>query len=262
MRIRCLACEALGRAVYHAAARSPHTVDVELMRLGLHNDPAELRAILQGAIDATDAQQYDTTVLVYGLCGKATHRLRAGAVPLVIPRAHDCITLLLGSRERYERLFADNPGTYWYSADYLERGGRDAGKTLSLGNADSDEIQKIRAHFVATYGEENADYLMEAMGAWSTHYTRAAFIAMGLGDEGVTEALARGDAQRRDWTFERLEGDPGLIVRLLSGEWNDDFLVVRPGRAIVESFDTSVVKDTVVENVQSTSEDDNMKDAG
>lgn len=44
------------------------------------------------------------------------------AIPrLVIPRAHDCITLYLGSRQRYLEQFNARPGTYWYSLDYLER---------------------------------------------------------------------------------------------------------------------------------------------
>jgi hypothetical protein len=30
-------------------------------------------------------------VLAYGLCGGATAGLRAGSIPLVVPRAHDCI---------------------------------------------------------------------------------------------------------------------------------------------------------------------------
>jgi len=40
----------------------------------------------------------------------------------VVPRAHDCITLLLGSKERYAKLFGERPGTYWYSAGWLEIG--------------------------------------------------------------------------------------------------------------------------------------------
>jgi hypothetical protein len=39
---------------------------------------------------------------VYGLCNLALTSLRARAVPVVVPRAHDCITLYLGSRQRYD----------------------------------------------------------------------------------------------------------------------------------------------------------------
>src|SRR5512140_3197517 len=121
MRYRCLTCEALARPVYWCAATSPHIIDVELIRRGLHDRPADLRSQLQAMIDATPNPKYDAVLLVYGLCGQATAGLRAGVVPLVIPRAHDCITLFLGSRQRYLQQFSDNPGTYWYSQDYIER---------------------------------------------------------------------------------------------------------------------------------------------
>jgi len=150
--------------------------------------------------------------------------------------------LYLGSRERYTREFTDNPGTYWYSADYLARGGREVGRTLSMGNADQEALQKTREEFIATYGAENADYLMEAMGAWSRHYKRAAFIAMGIGEEHEAETQARSDAQQHGWTFDTLQGDLVLIRKLLHGTWDGDFLVVPPDSHVAESYDHDVVR--------------------
>ena len=57
----------------------------------------------------------------YGLCGQATAGLTAAGLPVVVPRAHDCITLFLGSRREYQHQFEDFPGTYWYAQDYVER---------------------------------------------------------------------------------------------------------------------------------------------
>src|SRR3989304_5298097 len=120
MRLAALTCEVLARSVYLCAARSPHVVDVRLNRRGLHDDPPNLRTILQAELDTISAP-YDAVVLAYGLCGGATAGLRAGSIPLVVPRAHDCITLFLGDRARYQADFVGNPGTYWYVQDYLER---------------------------------------------------------------------------------------------------------------------------------------------
>ena len=47
MHLMCLSCEVLARPLYLSAARSPHIVDIELFRKGLHNEPADLRARLQ-----------------------------------------------------------------------------------------------------------------------------------------------------------------------------------------------------------------------
>ena len=53
MKLKCLGCEALARMVYWCAAQSPHIVDVELFKLGLHINPADLRERLQEQIDRT-----------------------------------------------------------------------------------------------------------------------------------------------------------------------------------------------------------------
>lgn len=74
MRVKCLECEALARIIYLCAAHSPHIVDAELFRLGLHSEPAELRALLQSKIDAATGQGYGALLLAYGLCGQAAAR--------------------------------------------------------------------------------------------------------------------------------------------------------------------------------------------
>jgi hypothetical protein len=101
--------------VYLAAASSPHVVDVGLLRRRQDDKPPLLRDLLQVEIDAASAagQQYDAVVLAYGLCGGATAGIEARGVPVVLPRAHDCITLFLGGRDRYDTEFAAHPGTYW-----------------------------------------------------------------------------------------------------------------------------------------------------
>jgi len=175
MRLLALTCEVLARSVYLCAAHSPHVVDVRLNRRGLHDDPPNLRAILQAEIDESGAP-YDAVVLAYGLCGGATAGLRAGAIPLVVPRAHDCITLFLGDRARYQAEFTANPGTYWYVQDYLER--TDDGSAFAGVGAVSDaSALETYREYVAKYGEDNAAYLMETLGAWSSHYDRAAFVS-------------------------------------------------------------------------------------
>jgi len=232
LRFKCIACDALARPVYLSAARSPHIVDVTPARYGLHETPNKLRQALQEHIDLADEENiYDAVILAYGLCGKATHGLRAGKIPLVIPRAHDCITLFLGGRTRYTQEFSSCPGTYWYVQDYLERG--DAHNSpLSIGAHSAADAEKVYAEYVEKYGVDNAEYLMEVMGAWQSHYERAAFIDMGVANGKEVEAHARADAERKGWRFESLAGDLVLIKRLLEGNWDDHFLVLQPGQEI------------------------------
>ena len=240
MKLKCLGCEALARMVYLCAAHSPHIVDVELFRLGLHNEPSDLRARLQRHIDAATGQGYDAIVLAYGLCGQATAGLIARDIPLVIPRAHDCITLFLGDRGRYKDQFENHVGTYWYALDYVERKDS-AGTTFALGATVDTDVQGLYDQYVEKYGADNADYLMEVMGNWQKHYQRAVFIDMGVGDGSDVEGQAQSEANRRGWTFERMAGDLVLIRRLLIGDWDQDFLVLQPGQQIKMTYNDDVV---------------------
>jgi hypothetical protein len=226
--------------VYLSAAYSPHIVDIELLKKGLHLNPANLRARLQSSIDEASSQGYDAVLLAYGLCGKATAGLAASEIPLVIPRAHDCITLFLGSRQRYQEQFENFPGTYWYAQDYIEREDGSSA-SLSMGSGTDTELEATYDEYVRKYGKDNADYLMEAMGAWQQHYQRAVFIDMGIADGNVVESRAQAEAARRGWAFERMPGDLVLIRRLLMGEWDEDFLVLQPGQKIEMAYDERIL---------------------
>jgi hypothetical protein len=243
MKIKCLTCNALARPAYWCAAQSPHVVDMELVRFGLHNEPDNLRTLLQEKIDLASSAGYDAIALVYGLCGKSTAGLVARSIPLVLPRCHDCITLFLGSRDRYNDQFTNYPGTYWYSQDYIERA-EGGSTTLSIGSGmdNGSGIQNTYEEFVQKYGQDNADYLMEVMGAWQQHYKRAVYLDMGIGDGSAIEVKARSEAERRGWSFERIAGDLVLIRRLLCGDWDEvDFLTVPPGQTIRMSYDEQVI---------------------
>ena len=244
MQIKCIGCDVLARAIYWSAAQSPHVVDVQLLERGLHNTPAVLRGRLQGQIDTAASQGYDAIVLAYGLCGQATAGLVARGVPLVIPRAHDCITLFLGSRARYNEQFLSQPGTYWYTLDYLERR-QDSSASLALGLGSDTDLRAVYEEYVQKYGKDNADYLMEVMGAWQSHYQRAAYIDLGIGDGSLVETQAQAEASRRGWVFERMVGDLVLIRRLIQGDWGDgetgDFLILQPGQALSMTYDDNII---------------------
>ncbi len=247
MRLSCIACEVLARPLYLSAARSPHIVDIQLFRRGLHNDPADLRSRLQAAVDEASARcfadgprEYDAVVMGYGLCGQATAGLTAREIPVVVPRAHDCITLFLGSRAEYQHQFEDFSGTYWYAQDYVERDDGSGG-ALSLGAGTDTQLDKVYDEYVAKYGKDNADYLMEVMGAWQQHYKRAGVIDMGIGDIAPTLAKAEADASRRGWAVERVTGDYVLMRRLLEGDWRDDFLILQPGEQLRMTYDHDVI---------------------
>ncbi|MBI3971126.1 MAG: DUF1638 domain-containing protein [Chloroflexi bacterium] len=256
LRIKALACEVLARQVYLAAAQSPHAVDVEMLEKGLHDNADTLRSELQRRIDAVPETRYDAVVLVYGLCNRATEGLLAQRVPLVLARAHDCITLYLGSRQRYAEQFDAHPGTYYFSAEWLERGAASglaaAGAAADEGMAYGSRLPSKFETLVRQYGEDNARYLMEVMGSWRQHYTRAAYIGQpctrcdlvsACSHDAPYHARVRAAAERNGWQYVELDGDSNLVARLLEGSWDEeDIIVVPAGSTIVATFDERVVR--------------------
>jgi hypothetical protein len=170
--------------------------------------------------------------------------LLARSIPLVIPRAHDCITLFLGSRARYKQEQAREPGTYWYAQDYIER---NSGSALAMGSPTDTETQAIYEKYVKKYGKAKADRLMEIMNEWLAHYKRAVYLDTNLGDGSATEAQARAEAERRNWQFERIAADLNLVRRLLDGQWDADFLVVQPGQSVAMTYDDDIIEGRDVE---------------
>ena len=242
MNLKLISCEVVARQVYYAAAFSPHVVDIELVAKGLHDEPEVLRAEIQGRVDAVEEGVYDALLLGYGLCSNSIAGVTCAHTQIVVPRAHDCITVYLGAKEIYAAQFREHPGTYWYSPDYMERGGSQDDRK-SLGSSDDQKVAETYQEYVDKFGKDNADYLMEVMGAWREHYDRAAYIdtqEMQLPDysERVREL-----AERRGWDFQRLAGSLILLRDLLEGNWDDErFLVIEPGLTVAPSYDAGIVK--------------------
>lgn len=243
MKIKAIICEALHREFCLAAAYTSNVVDMTVMNFGLHNTPDALRDAIQKEINSVEDTDHEFIVLGYGLCSRGTADVEAKSKPLVMPRAHDCITILLGARSRYDAEFLGNPGTYYYSSGWIERkdGESDQGNLNDVW--ERHYVDKL-TEYVEKYGEDNAEFLLEQEKMWLANYNRAAFIDLGLGDVSQYRQFVSGLAGDRGWEYAEIEGDLSLVNRLLSGRWDDDpdLLVVQPGRRIVESFDPDILR--------------------
>jgi hypothetical protein len=245
MRLKLIGCQVLTRELNDVVARSPHSVSVELLTMGLHDLGASMRPHLQQRIDAADPEGYDAILLGYALCGRGTEGLRAGKTQLVLPRAHDCIGLLMGDRHRYQEYFDSHSGVYFRSPGWVENQQADGKLQPAYASAKTIGERRTREELVAKYGEENGNYLYEQFGAYRRHYSRLTYISTGIDADAEDQfrAIARAEAQNEGWTFEEFKGSQILLQRLVSGNWDAaDFLVVPPGGTVRGALGDSIVE--------------------
>lgn len=246
MFLKIIACEIAFREICYAVARSPNLCDLQFLTQGHHDAPAAGRVEIQQAIDAVPAGRYDAILLGYGLCSNILTGLAARHTPLIVPRAHDCITFFLGSKERYREFFENRPGTYYYTSGWLEcprRRGVPSSVPQSFLPAQAIcGAGTTYEEWVKKYGEEQARYLAEVMGGWSAAYQRGVLI-----DYDFTQPLNLREAVKkicaeRGWEFEEVAGDFRFFQRWVDGDWADrDFLRVPPGHRIVPTFNDAII---------------------
>lgn len=229
MRLQFIACKVMQREVYLCAARSKNVVDIVLMEQGLHDQPDRLRTQVQKALDNTcdiQGRLYDASLLGYGLCSNGIAGLSA-KIPIVVPRGHDCITLLLGSKDKYKEYFDSHRGVFWYSPGWIE-------SDKQLGR---ERYEKLLKEYKEKYGADNAQYLMEVEQKWIKEYNWATYIDWGLVNSDRYKEYTKQCAQFLGWNYDQLDGDPALMQRLVDGQWNEsEFLVIKPGQHITEDL--------------------------
>lgn len=235
MRIALIGCMVMNREISHLVSESRHIVRTWWLRQGLHDTPDVLHEELQRLVDEVEMEngnlaeslRFDRIVLAYGLCSNGVLGLRSRTLPIVVPRCDDCISLFLGSAERYRQLFRELPGIYWYTDGWIEHA-----VTPSKENE-----QKRRESYVETYGEENADYLMECTGSWIGNYFHCGYITCPLKERPAYKAYAQQAANDFNWKFCEIPGDMSYMDALVNGPWDEErFLTCPPGHRIEPDY--------------------------
>ncbi len=239
-RYAVLACAVLARECYKCAANSRNNIDVIIIDQGLHDIGEEkMSTALQNKINEIDYKIYDAILLVYGLCNNGIRGL-SSKIPMVIPRAHDCITLLMGSKDEYMKYFNENPGTFYSSVGWVER----ANNNLLNPESTTKQIgMGTYEDYVKQYGEENAAYLMETLGNHLRNYKNITYIDTDLENTESQKNESKEWSQKEGLEYKEIKGSTKLISKLMDGDWsNAEFLLLKPGESVATSYDDSIIK--------------------
>ena len=220
-----LACEVFADEIAALVGEPAPWRAVAWLEMGLHDHPDRLRAAIQTNITGLEADPaIEAIALAYGRCGNGLLGVRAGRVPLVLPQAHDCISILLGGVDRHNALLRENPGTYFYSPGWV-REKRVPGP---------DRETYLRTLYGERYAddEEMIDDLVEADREMFAHNDCAAYAS--IIDAPEARAYCRGCAHHLGWKHREPDCDTGFFQALLFGQWEDPgrFLHIAPGQAI------------------------------
>ncbi len=241
-KVAVITCAVLELEMDFLASQCPNVVAVHKLEQGLHNDPPLLRKRLQQAVDEVEAAVVDAEVIVlgYGLCSRGSEEVSTRRCRLVIARAHDCITLLLGSREQYASYMAAHPGTYWYSPGWNKHHTPPG----------SERHRRLLEQYTAKFGLEDAEFLMESEQAWFTTYDRATYVDLSIGATDEDKQYTRDCADWLKWGYDEQRGDPSLMLELLRGPWHEDrFLVLEPGQQLRMTADERIIEAIDVEAI-------------
>lgn len=232
--IAVIACAVLEDEVRHFARELAHVRELIFLPQGLHNEPLRLRRELQAAVNRAESRpEVQVIVLVYGLCSRGVEDLRHARCPLVIARAHDCVTLFLGSKERYAEQQRAHPGTYWYTPGWIK----------AHAPPGPERMVHLRREYEARFGPEEVEYLLEMERQGLAGYDRAAYVDLDVGDTRSAAGYTRHCAASLGWSFERVRGDASLLRDLLAGKWDEArFLIVPPREVIRLTVDPDIIR--------------------
>ena len=115
--LRVIGCGIMKEELTHAPSDG---VSFIFLEQSLHRTPQKMKETIQEEINKADMREGNSIILSYGLCSNGIVGIKASHQSIIIPKVHDCITLFLGSNERYFEEHKKEPGTYYLTKGWIE----------------------------------------------------------------------------------------------------------------------------------------------
>ena len=243
MFIKLICCDVFARIACDLVSKSPHIVDLEFVPMLAHDEPQELNRLIKEKIEKStmeSSRKYDAVILGFGLCGNAVIGLTC-SIPMVIPRAHDCCTIHMGSKENFIGAFGTILSARWSSTGYYERC-----HSLAYGYLGTEQLAAHKTsveymNYVEQFGEDNADYIWETMHP-EIETDEAVYIKIDGFEHSNAFENYKSEIEKSDKRLKTVNGDISMLKALIDGQWDDErFLVVPPGKRIIGVYDMEYV---------------------
>lgn len=205
-----IACRMLEDELLQAKELSRCSAEIIWLEKQLHTAPHKLQAALQQAISAVPAGH--NILLAFCRCGNALLGLESPCCRMVVPRFEDCLQML---------------------------------RSLSPGSRPSPDIRTLYATrgwlhgersfldeycaCLARYGEETTRRVYDVM---LGSYRQLTLVDTGAFPLGPEMERAQDTARALGLAYNEEKGGNRVLEKMLSGKWNDDFILLNPGETL------------------------------
>jgi hypothetical protein len=222
-------------------SRADGRVEVQYLPMGVHQETGQYAwSAIQKAVDSANPDIYHHVLIGYGLCNYGVRGLRARQLPLVLPRRHDCISLLLGSQQRYEDLLQEEPSTYFQSSGWVDAAAEGPVQPLGIVGTRLGNAQDLTS-LIAKYGEDNGRFLFETLRPRA--YAQHVYLTTGTTGEQQLLERCQETARQAGCPLRIIEGTTQLLDALVHGPWpEEEFLVVPPGKEVDLTYDEGLLR--------------------
>ena len=216
---RCVvSCTSLLEFVNSAQKSEGTDYPVFTLDRSLHVEPERMGAAAEELISSLPPE-YDTVLVAMGFCGGAWYG-KSFDRTVVIPRVDDCISLLLHTDGDFHPNLKQDGHLYLYENDPKDF------SALTLMHNTNSFTQDLDLK------DLSREFLFEM---WFHNYRYMDIIDTGLNDcyseEYAAAAQVQADLIKADLDY--VPGGIRLLRKLVSGNWDEQFIVARPGKELL-----------------------------
>ena len=172
----------------------------------------------------------DRVLMALGYCGGAVSRLGPFDFEMIMPRADDCLSILMGSME-LRRLASGRSATYFLTEGWLRH---------------TENLITSFTHDQEHFGRERAERIYKIM---LKHYRRFGFIDTTSYNVETAMEQTRPLADLIGIKNERLPGSLKWLRKLVTGPWDEEDFVIIPSGRVLSDDDWGWLAGTVLQNI-------------